>query len=184
MWMTGGSASDPSDKAVLRHDNQRPGAFSPGYNVKMQIIKKIAYVVIAIVLAYAGVEFRDKPGEQSGISDAGISSDESRLLTAFENRSSDLQVKGQGVVTRLLRDDLEGSRHQKFIIEMNGGLSILVSHNIDLAPRINSLKTGDRIEFYGEYEWNPKGGVIHWTHHDPNGRHPAGWIKHNNKTYQ
>jgi hypothetical protein len=33
-------------------------------------------------------------------------------------------------------------------------------------------------------KWNPQGGVIHWTHHDPAGRHLSGWVKHNGRTYQ
>jgi hypothetical protein len=40
------------------------------------------------------------------------------------------------------------------------------------------------IQFYGEYEWNNKGGVVHWTHRDPNGHHVGGWLKHNGSTYQ
>jgi hypothetical protein len=32
--------------------------------------------------------------------------------------------------------------------------------------------------------WNEKGGVVHWTHRDPGGRHMAGWLAHNGKTYQ
>jgi len=60
----------------------------------------------------------------------------------------------------------------------------LLAHNIDVAPRIDGLAPGDRVRFKGEYIWNEKGGVIHWTHHDPQGRHVAGWIVHNGKTYQ
>jgi len=103
---------------------------------------------------------------------------------AYKNKQSDIQIQGSGVVERTLADDNEGSRHQKFILKLTGGLSILVAHNIDLAPRISSLKTGDRVEFYGEYEWNERGGVIHWTHNDPGGRHVDGWLKHNGKKYQ
>jgi hypothetical protein len=59
-----------------------------------------------------------------------------------------------------------------------------VSHNIDVAPRIDRLKEGDRVSFKGEYVWNEEGGVIHWTHHDPQGRRAAGWVKHNGKTFK
>lgn len=106
------------------------------------------------------------------------------IKNAFENRTSDLQVQGEGTVIRLLADDLNGSRHQRFIIELAHDQTLLVAHNIDLAPRIDSLKVGDRIEFYGEYEWNRQGGVIHWTHRDPAGKHPHGWLLHNGRTYQ
>jgi uncharacterized protein DUF3465 len=60
----------------------------------------------------------------------------------------------------------------------------LIAHNIDLAPRIASLEVGDEVTFFGEYEWNPKGGAIHLTHHDPDRRHTAGWIKHKGRKYQ
>ena len=85
---------------------------------------------------------------------------------------------------RLLPDDNDGSRHQKFIVRLDSGNTILIAHNIDLAPRIDRLRRGDRIEFYGEYEWNDRGGVVHWTHDDPAGRHEDGWLRHKGKTYQ
>ena len=106
------------------------------------------------------------------------------LENAFTQRISRLQVTGQGTVVKVLRDDRSGSRHQRFIVRLDSGRTVLVAHNIDLAPRIETLRAGDTVAFYGEYEWNPKGGVIHWTHRDPRGRHPAGWIKHDGQTYQ
>ena len=103
---------------------------------------------------------------------------------AFEQHKRNLQVEGRGVVTRILSDDNDGSKHQRFILELGSGQSLLIAHNIDLAPRIQGLQTGDEVEFRGEYEWNPEGGVIHWTHHDPAGRHQGGWLQHNGDTYQ
>jgi len=108
----------------------------------------------------------------------------SKIAAAYAQRLSDVQTGGKGVVARVLQDDTKGSRHQKFLLNLSEGPTILVAHNIDLAPRIPALKRGDHVEFFGEYEWSDKGGVIHWTHHDPSGRHIAGWLKHNGKKYQ
>lgn len=108
----------------------------------------------------------------------------SSIKSAYENHQSDVQVKGSGTVVRILKDDNKGSRHQKFILKLSSGQTILIAHNIDLAPRINSISKGDQVQFYGEYEWNKKGGLVHWTHHDPKGRHVGGWLKHNGRTYQ
>ncbi|ABG40474.1 conserved hypothetical protein [Paraglaciecola sp. T6c] len=103
---------------------------------------------------------------------------------AFASQKSDVQVKSMGTVTRVLRDDNKGSRHQKFILKLVSGQTILIAHNIDLAPRIVGIAKGDTVQFYGEYEWSSKGGVVHWTHHDPQNRHVPGWLKHKGRVYQ
>ena len=94
------------------------------------------------------------------------------------------QVRGSGTVTRVLSDDNDGSRHQRFIVEVSPGRTVLIAHNIDLAPRVASIRVGDTVSFYGEYEWNERGGVIHWTHHDPRGSHVGGWIEHQGRRYE
>ncbi len=127
-----------------------------------------------------------------GLLKAGIISDfvelepdsDALLASLFADNLSNVQVYGNGIVISMLSDDLSGSRHQRFIIELNSNQTLLVSHNIDLAPRINDLSLGDHVEFFGEYEWNNEGGVIHWTHHDPDRIHVDGWILHNYVIYQ
>jgi hypothetical protein len=89
-----------------------------------------------------------------------------------------------GTVSRILPDDNQGARHQKFIVTLASGHTVLIAHNIDIAPRIGNLRQGDQISFSGLYEWNEKGGVVHWTHHDPSGRHGGGYLQHNGMTYQ
>lgn len=106
------------------------------------------------------------------------------LAELYEAERSNIQVQGEGTVRIVLSDDLDGSRHQRFIVELASGQTLLLAHNIDLAPRIETLSADDYIEFSGEYEWNEKGGVIHWTHYDPEGIHEDGWILHNNTLYQ
>ena len=106
------------------------------------------------------------------------------IAVAFREQISGVQVTGEGVVTRILPDDEEGRRHQRFILSLESGQTLLIAHNIDLAPRMIFLEPGDLIRFNGVYEWKPEGGVVHWTHHDPRGKHEAGWLKRNGETFQ
>lgn len=110
----------------------------------------------------------------------------SAIREAFENKQSNVWVEGRAEVIKLLKDDTRGSQHQRFLVKltMRDKQTLLFAHNIDLAPRINSLQVGDTITFKGEYEYNPKGGIVHWTHHDPRGEIAGGWIQHQGKIYE
>lgn len=147
--------------------------------------KILLIIIIAAVSIFEAVQENKTTSPNSfSTTDVTKKSNNRTLKAGFESRQSDFQIQDNGIVKKILPDDLKGSRHQKFIIKTNTGHTVLVAHNIDLAPRINSLREGDRLEFYGEYEWNSRGGVVHWTHHDPKRRHISGWLKHNGKTYQ
>jgi hypothetical protein len=99
------------------------------------------------------------------------------------NWRSGSQVKGSGSVVRVLSDDNDGSRHQRFILKLSSGRTVLIAHNIDLAPRVRSISSGDTVSFFGQFESNEQGGVIHWTHDDPRGRHVGGWLEHDGNRY-
>ena len=141
-------------------------------------------LLIIFILGFAIVGFLEKnPDFLQSPANQGVANDQ-LISTAYQDRQSDVQLGGEGKVIHILPDDKQGSRHQKFILKLVSGHTLLISHNIDVAPRINSLRQGDTVEFYGEYEWSSKGGVVHWTHHDPGGRHENGWLKHKDATYQ
>ena len=144
-------------------------------------MKKILFLIIVAFLAYS---FLHEGGISIPFVPLSNSTRDGVLQEAYNNQENGLQVEGKGVVIKTLSDDLDGSRHQRFILRLDSGQTLLIAHNIDLAPRINELMPGDKIEFYGEYEWNDKGGVIHWTHHDPSNKHVAGWLKYGGRTYQ
>lgn len=109
------------------------------------------------------------------------------VISAFKAKQSDRQVKGCGIIIKALPDDNKGSRHQKILVELDGVSpkhTVLLVHNIDLAPRVADVSRGTLLNFYGEYVYNDKGGLVHWTHHDPAARHQGGWIDSNGVRYQ
>lgn len=111
--------------------------------------------------------------------------DDTKLIQQlFRSMASDRIVEAEGEVVRVLPTDNEGDRHQVFLLELANGITLKISHNIDLAPELPGLREGDTVRFHGEYEYNEKGGVVHWTHRDPAGRHEHGWLEHGGKRYE
>ena len=110
--------------------------------------------------------------------------DAGAITEAFGAQRNLPQVQGSGVVTKVLKDDTKDLKHQKFLLKVSDNITILIAHNIDLAPRVADINAGDVIEFKGEYIYTPKGGTVHWTHKDPRGHHQGGWLRHNNRTYE
>jgi len=144
----------------------------------LRLAAVVAIVLVAIVARDRGDVGSEPPSSaptdfpspsQSGSADT-------RVAELFAERISGEVIEISGSVDRLLSDDNEGSRHQRFILKLTSGQTLLVAHNIDLADRV-PLQRGDHVGLRGEYEWNEQGGVLHWTHHDPGGRRPGGWIE-------
>jgi hypothetical protein len=117
------------------------------------------------------------PGEKSDPLPALI-----RTRRADRDTNTATVVESSGTIVKLLPDDTEGDRHQRLLVRISTGDTVLIAHNIDIASRINA-REGDSIRFKGEYIWNDRGGVVHWTHRDPRHRHPDGWVEVNRKRF-
>lgn len=148
---------------------------------KRSIFAALAVLVLAIALP----QLQQHPAEPSAKvaaptrADAPLSAEE-----AQKRRLSRVWVEGAGTVVRILPDDNDGHRHQRFILRLSNGKTLLVAHNIDLAPRLRGLRRGERVAFSGEFVSNSKGGVLHWTHHDPSGRREGGWLRYRGELYR
>jgi hypothetical protein len=161
-------------------------------NPEADEMKNLRLLFVFGVLFYVGSQAArllsgNPPGDSAGgtppVPTAATEAGDAVLADAFARRLS-LQVEGRGTVARILADDNDGSRHQRLIVQVSADQTVLIAHNIDLAPRVVNVRVGDEIAFFGEYEWNREGGVIHWTHHDPAGQHVAGWLRHDGRVYQ
>ena len=95
-------------------------------------MRKFLSIAALVVLGYLVLD--ESSLVESFRNDATAS--DSAIAEAFESRRSNLQVEGGGEVIRILSDDVDGDRHQRFILRLGSGQTLLVAHNIDLAPRV------------------------------------------------
>jgi hypothetical protein len=149
---------------------------------------RLAAVAVLLAALGGGWYLRDseaEPGpEVAGAGAVGVPAEADVAQQAFHSRARGRIITVIGTVERILADDRDGSPHQRFIIRTSGGLSLLIAHNLDLAPRLEGLRPGELVTVLGEYEWNEQGGVMHWTHDDPQGRHIPGYIEWRGRRYQ
>jgi hypothetical protein len=147
----------------------------------MLAVLALLYGIVKLLQPLLPVPTGESPATSS--SEEIIRAGEQQIIEAYETRASGLMVGAAGTVDRILPDDEEGDRHQRFILRLESGHTLLISHNIDIAPRA-PVALGDSLEFRGQYEWNERGGVVHWTHRDPDGNRPGGWIRHGGTLYR
>lgn len=84
-------------------------------------------------------------------------------------------------VTRVLGERRSRSgMHEGFVIRV-ADRSFKVEDNAGITGAI-PLQRGDVVSLLGQLECDDD--VIHWTHHDPSGRHPSGYIKVSGKLYE
>jgi hypothetical protein len=114
---------------------------------------------------------------------AMISPGQAEVVQAQQNHQevNFLEVKNAHV-TQVLPDDLIGSKHQKWIVQLEDGSSLLCVYNSDMGDRI-PVQVGQTMSLGGQYIWDRGGGLIHWLHADPQHRRPDGYVLLNGTTY-
>lgn len=112
--------------------------------------------------------------------------DDAALCSAFRDARSHVEVVADGRVTAVL-GVAQGrvSPHEGFLMHVGSGCDVVVrvEANTDFTGEF-SLARGEPVVVKGEYEYYPRGGVIHWTHRDPRGRHEGGYIEIGGRRYQ
>jgi hypothetical protein len=150
-------------------------------------MKKQFLILLAIFLVL-GFTACHAPNNAQQLEASVVSSaedmDAGAIVEAYGAHRNLPQVQGRGIVSKVLKDDTNGMQHQKFLLKVSDNITILIAHNIDLAPRVADIQEGDAVSFKGEYIYTPKGGTVHWTHKDPHGKHEAGWLEHKAKKYE
>lgn len=117
----------------------------------------------------------------SRLSQEGL--DQNQILQVQASGSSKVEVLFAAKVLKLLPDDTRGLPHQRFLLILNNGTTVLVAHDTKYAPKV-PIRAGDTVVIQGEYIWNKKGGLVHWTHHSDTPRHQSGYIDFNGMRYQ
>lgn len=141
---------------------------------------KLKKIILSLLVALLAAAYQWVNPE--GSSDVAASGGEKTLLEAHSEQRSKVWVELQAKVKNTLPDDNKGSRHQRFIISLSNGHTVLVAHNIDVAPYV-PLERGDVVGIRGRFEYNDRGGVLHWTHRDNKGHIKGGWIELDGKRY-
>lgn len=116
-----------------------------------------------------------------------------QIMDAARNQRAGITVEHWGTVIKLVDDGGSeigeragpGSRGtlQKFVLRLENGHVLLVAHDTAVAPRV-PLAVDDAVEFRGRYDWNALGGLVYFTHHDPEMKRDDGWIRHKGRVYR
>jgi hypothetical protein len=102
---------------------------------------------------------------------------------AFEQRSAGAELTAIGTVDRVLSDETGPSGpHERFFLQLPSGMTVLIEPNLSIAPRV-PVAVGSAVTVHGEYVSNAEGGLLHFTHHDPDRSHEGGYVLYGGRRY-
>lgn len=163
----------------------------------MNFAAKSALVLLAFTLVFSSfdtaeakrrnsqeqVENRDQNSNSGSSQAVDNSTNDSDIVRAVNDQRRVNFVEGGGmVVTKVLPDDNNGLKHQKWVVRLSNGKTMQAVYNSDMCPRV-PVKVGDVVAMGGMFLWTNTGALLHWLHHDPRGNRPDGYVFVNGKYY-
>lgn len=175
--------------SLLRRRRPRPA--SPQTIISRKIGKAVAALVLAGGAALFGIKAKQNTQGLTQAQKQNINLQVEKTDTNYEilnaiKNSTPLShaIVKKAQVIKLLRNDNKGAKHQRWIIQIENGVTITIVHNIDIAEKV-PVSPGDIIEAAGELIFGDrkKDPILHWTHADPNKKYIDGYILLNGKKY-
>ena len=131
------------------------------------------FASLALALTAACASHAEKPNNGAACND-------------YASQSSGNEVLVSGHVVALLgtRESRSG-KHEGYLVKLNKNCDLLlkVETNTSITGPI-PFTHDEPIVLKGVYVYDPLGGLIHWTHHDPSGRHMNGYVIAGGKSYR
>jgi hypothetical protein len=135
--------------------------------------RALALAVVLVASAGCGGGVTEKP-------------DNAHVCALYASGTSDAEVVAQGTVLGVLgTHNGPSGEHEGFLLKLTQqcDLMLRVETNVDITGPV-PLRAGETVTVKGQFEDDPGGGVIHWTHRDPSGRHVAGYVLAGGKYYE
>ncbi|TAM61588.1 DUF3465 domain-containing protein [bacterium] len=117
---------------------------------------------------------------------AGLFPGDGQLRRAVLQHHRPAEVTYSGTVASnpiFFHSNRSGMTHEMFDVDTSSGLRTQVVENVDVGPRVPVYR-GEDVTVRGEYVRDAGSThVVHFTHHDPSGRHANGFIEAGGRRY-
>ncbi|MDP3509818.1 MAG: DUF3465 domain-containing protein [Candidatus Melainabacteria bacterium] len=124
-----------------------------------------------------------KSGTVIGPANIPYAVDDAQIIQAQSQQARKVELTVTAPIKKLLREEDYREPHQRFLLILSNGTTVLVANDLQYGTYA-PVQEGNVVRIHGEYIWNERGGVLHWTHKSDEPRHESGYIDFNGMRYQ
>lgn len=122
-------------------------------------------------------------GQTIGPAGVPFAVDDGQIIQAQSQQARKVELTVTAPIKKLLREEDYREPHQRFLLILSNGTTVLVANDLKYGT-FAPVQEGNVVRIHGEYIWNEKGGVLHWTHKSDEPNHESGYIDFNGMRYQ